>query len=246
MRTCGRQRCSPFNCLDCACCPPAEQPSVHGNLSGVRRDGQGGGAAEGWGRHQQPRPGQARADGADAHLAPGAPADDRPALHGWRRPQHRGRERVHRPALRRGVRAQEGPPRPRRPPNCACGCAPQHEAVRSTRTATPQNGVSPRHAIARCARSDPSRAVLPVQAVSYLLQHGADAKLKNDDNETPLDVALFKGRCVRACALSALSFQHSPPPPPRTKWSRRVPHSVLIGHAASLTPYPTGNGCTSL
>ena len=29
----------------------------------------------------------------------------------------------------------------------------------------------------------------------------------------------------------------TPPPPPRTKWTRRVPHLVLIGHAASLTPY---------
>ena len=29
----------------------------------------------------------------------------------------------------------------------------------------------------------------------------------------------------------------SPPPPSRTKWTRRVPHPVLIGHAASLTPY---------
>ena len=26
-------------------------------------------------------------------------------------------------------------------------------------------------------------------------------------------------------------------PPPRTKWTRRVHHPVLIGHAASLTPY---------
>ena len=26
----------------------------------------------------------------------------------------------------------------------------------------------------------------------------------------------------------------SPPPPPRTKWTRRVPHPVLIGHTASL------------
>ena len=26
-------------------------------------------------------------------------------------------------------------------------------------------------------------------------------------------------------------------PPPRTKWTRRFPHPVLIGHAASLTPY---------
>jgi len=28
-----------------------------------------------------------------------------------------------------------------------------------------------------------------------------------------------------------------PPPPLRTKWTRRVPHPVLIGHAASLTSY---------
>ena len=28
----------------------------------------------------------------------------------------------------------------------------------------------------------------------------------------------------------------SPPTPPRTKWTRCVPHPVLIGHAASLTP----------
>ena len=27
------------------------------------------------------------------------------------------------------------------------------------------------------------------------------------------------------------------PRPPRTKWTRRVPHPVLIGHTASLTPY---------
>ena len=24
---------------------------------------------------------------------------------------------------------------------------------------------------------------------------------------------------------------------PRTKWTRSIPHPVLIGHAASLTPY---------
>ena len=27
------------------------------------------------------------------------------------------------------------------------------------------------------------------------------------------------------------------PLPPRTKWTRRVPHPVLIGHSPSLTPY---------
>ena len=36
-----------------------------------------------------------------------------------------------------------------------------------------------------------------------------------------------------------MAFHHVVPavPPPRTKWTRRVPHPVLIGHAASLTPY---------
>jgi len=29
--------------------------------------------------------------------------------------------------------------------------------------------------------------------------------------------------------------ERPPPPAPRTKWTRRVPHPVLIGHAASLT-----------
>jgi hypothetical protein len=37
-----------------------------------------------------------------------------------------------------------------------------------------------------------------------------------------------------------VAYQVRPPPPlppPRTKWTRRVPHPVLLGHAASLTPY---------
>jgi hypothetical protein len=34
-------------------------------------------------------------------------------------------------------------------------------------------------------------------------------------------------------------------PPPRTKWTRRVLHPVLIGHAASLTP-PSRNTSTVL
>ena len=37
---------------------------------------------------------------------------------------------------------------------------------------------------------------------------------------------------------AAVLFVPPPPPPlPRTKWTRRVPHPVLIGHAASLTRY---------
>jgi hypothetical protein len=46
---------------------------------------------------------------------------------------------------------------------------------------------------------------------------------------------------VRALALRMLSLMQQrllvppPPSPPRTKWTRRVPHPVLIGHAASLS-----------
>ena len=44
-----------------------------------------------------------------------------------------------------------------------------------------------------------------------------------------------------AAALAGLEFPAGyatpSPPPSRTKWTRRVPHPVLIGHAASLTPY---------
>ena len=35
-----------------------------------------------------------------------------------------------------------------------------------------------------------------------------------------------------------LMISFPPPRPLRTKWTRRVPHPVLIGHAASLTPSP--------
>ena len=37
--------------------------------------------------------------------------------------------------------------------------------------------------------------------------------------------------------LAAGGLPPPPLPPLRTKWTRRVPHPVLIGHAASLTPY---------
>jgi hypothetical protein len=43
------------------------------------------------------------------------------------------------------------------------------------------------------------------------------------------------GEVQKQAAYVAQAF--APPPPSRTKWTRRVPHLVLIGHAASLTPY---------
>jgi len=38
-------------------------------------------------------------------------------------------------------------------------------------------------------------------------------------------------------ALLSFAVGAGPPPPPRTNRTRRVLHPVLIGHAASLTPY---------
>ena len=51
---------------------------------------------------------------------------------------------------------------------------------------------------------------------------------------TPLLVGAELQRCREYRLQVALSLS---PPPSHTKWTRRVPHPVLIGHAASLTPY---------
>jgi hypothetical protein len=42
------------------------------------------------------------------------------------------------------------------------------------------------------------------------------------------------GPLLRLLLRLAVAVSPPPSPPPRTKWTRRVPHSVLIGHAASL------------
>jgi len=43
------------------------------------------------------------------------------------------------------------------------------------------------------------------------------------------------GRWAARTPLQDTAPPPPPPLPPRTKWTRRVPHPVLIGHAASLT-----------
>ena len=44
---------------------------------------------------------------------------------------------------------------------------------------------------------------------------------------------------LAAAAERALADEAPPPPPPpRNKWTRRFPHPVLIGHAASLGRRP--------
>jgi hypothetical protein len=47
-------------------------------------------------------------------------------------------------------------------------------------------------------------------------------------------IARQQGRAQRATGRHRAP---RPPPPPRTKRTRRVPHPVLIGHAASFIPY---------
>ena len=47
--------------------------------------------------------------------------------------------------------------------------------------------------------------------------------------------ALPRRDAPRPGALHPAARRAEPPPLPRTKWTRRVPHSVLIGHAASLS-----------
>jgi len=51
----------------------------------------------------------------------------------------------------------------------------------------------------------------------------------------PPDPRRARGTGTRGCCTGTRT--RPPPPLPRTKWTRRVPHPVLIGHAASLTPY---------
>jgi hypothetical protein len=56
------------------------------------------------------------------------------------------------------------------------------------------------------------------------------------------------GNAATSTARPTPGGQGPPPPSPRTKWTRRVPHPVLIGHAAFLsqaggrsrTPFPPG------
>jgi hypothetical protein len=57
--------------------------------------------------------------------------------------------------------------------------------------------------------------------------------LNPDPHAWQIDLDPF-GSPVRPCARPT-------PSPPRTKWTRRVPHPVLIGHAASLTPVLIGH-----
>ena len=70
----------------------------------------------------------------------------------------------------------------------------------------------------------------------FLNLHGPGGRLLNDATVDLLELrpsaALWEQQ-----AKDVDAFQATPRPSPRTKWTRRVPHLVLSGHAASLTPY---------
>ena len=75
------------------------------------------------------------------------------------------------------------------------------------------------------------------RALRGTLQREAEAALRDGEALCALVAALagapLRGVTPRPQRRGAA--MRSPPPPPRTKWTRRVPHPVLIGHAASLT-----------
>jgi hypothetical protein len=52
-------------------------------------------------------------------------------------------------------------------------------------------------------------------------------------------LTLHAGTYLLSAVLPLMAYRRFPgaPPPPRTKWTRRVPHPILSGHASSLTPY---------
>ena len=60
---------------------------------------------------------------------------------------------------------------------------------------------------------------------------------------TMIDLKVFAGTLAGyelegSVVVSAAPVSRPPPPPSRTKWTRRVPQPVLIGHAASLSQVP--------
>ena len=69
----------------------------------------------------------------------------------------------------------------------------------------------------------PARRRLPTACAPRAARHAASEQRPRARSEP--QHALLSARAARAG------------PPPRTKWTRRVPHPVPIGHAASLTPY---------
>jgi hypothetical protein len=62
-------------------------------------------------------------------------------------------------------------------------------------------------------------------------------KLKRADLRRPRAADGARASGAGSHGSSDASAFHPEAPPSRTKWTRRVPHPVLTGHASSLTPY---------
>jgi len=71
------------------------------------------------------------------------------------------------------------------------------------------------------------------EAEAAELRAARDALAKDLARESEKAAAQEKALAAQQGSAQVLQA----PPPPRTKWTRRVPHPVLSEHAASLTPY---------
>ena len=78
---------------------------------------------------------------------------------------------------------------------------------------------------------------LTSQGFSNLVWSLGKARFHNATAQTAL-VQRLTEKLLADDPERVIQVRPPPPPRPRTKWTRRVPHPVLIGHAAPLTPYP--------
>jgi septal ring factor EnvC (AmiA/AmiB activator) len=69
-----------------------------------------------------------------------------------------------------------------------------------------------------------------------LARRVADAEAADAEARAAADAEARERADAEDAEEQAAEAEPAPPFPPRTKWTRRT-HPVLIGHAASLTPY---------
>jgi len=182
--------------------------------------------------------------------APGSPAGASPS--------HGGQDSRASPGSARGVRAS--PDAETRSPDSARGTGrrgdvqpPPHPEARSSPTAgeAPVAARPPKAAPQGSGRHMANHALAShmVGDEETLNQRQLTPKSRGQAGSEPAWGEAAAGGNVRSEGEDGPSpdgrAARSPPreaagggvPPPRTKWTRRVPHHVLIGHAASLTPY---------
>ena len=115
------------------------------------------------------------------------------------------------------------------PPHRAPPCARHGACARASVVAPSSSALSPTHA--SCAAA---RVVVESHAPG-----GSWAGSLAEMLERPRRIVMpdLRNHGDSAHSRSMGCGVPPPPSPSRTKWTRRVPHPVLIGHAASLTPY---------